>query len=77
MDLKGLRCYACDGFGVDDACMIEPVNVSRIATCEPNEFCHILRTVTMLNSTEEDDGPGINDVTGRTVPMNVLLTNIF
>ncbi len=34
--------------------MVEPGNVSSIVMCEPNEFCHILRTVTMLNSTEND-----------------------
>ena len=49
-----MQCYACEGSGRDDPCMLGRMNdttVFKIVTCEPNEFCHILRTVTLLNET--------------------------
>ena len=35
-------------------------NDSNIVTCEPNEFCHIQRTVTLLNVTENENGIILN-----------------
>ena len=55
--VAGLKCYACEGSGQDDPCMIGEMNndtfINNIVTCEPNEFCHILRTVTLLNATDD------------------------
>lgn len=51
-----LKCHACEGSGLDDPCMLgQHNNDSNIVTCEPNEFCHIQRTVTLLNVTENEN----------------------
>lgn len=55
--IAGLKCHACEGSGLDDPCMLgQHNNDSNIVTCEPNEFCHIQRTVTLLNVTENENG---------------------
>lgn len=55
---SGLKCYDCEGYGRDDPCMLGRMNDTSISivTCEPNEFCHIERTVTMINVTTDSNG---------------------
>nr|CAH0104531.1 unnamed protein product [Daphnia galeata] len=47
-----LRCYECDGTGLNDDCMVNPSKVGKVLTCQRNESCYVKRkTVVSSNST--------------------------
>ncbi|KAI9553003.1 hypothetical protein GHT06_020890 [Daphnia sinensis] len=39
-----LRCYECNGEGINDKCMVDPSAVAKQVTCGPNEACYVGRS---------------------------------
>lgn len=56
--LIGLKCYDCEGAGPNHVCMVNPAEVAEVVTCEPNEYCNILRMTTINMSVSSNNTVG-------------------
>ncbi|XP_046454866.1 uncharacterized protein LOC124202554 [Daphnia pulex] len=50
-----LKCYDCEGAGPNHVCMVNPAEVAEVVTCEPNEYCNILRMTTINMSVSSNN----------------------
>lgn len=39
-----LRCYECNGVGINDRCMVNPSAVAKQVICGPSEACYVERS---------------------------------
>nr|CAH0104533.1 unnamed protein product [Daphnia galeata] len=50
-----LKCYDCEGTGANHMCMVNPAEVAEVVTCQPNEYCNILRSTTVNMSVSPNN----------------------
>lgn len=51
-----LRCYECNGVGINDKCMVDPSAVAKQVICAPNETCYVKRSTIDENSVVPSNG---------------------
>ncbi|KAK4014119.1 hypothetical protein OUZ56_026663 [Daphnia magna] len=51
-----LRCYECNGVGINDKCMVDPSAVAKQVICAPNETCYVKRSTIDENSEVPSNG---------------------
>ncbi|XP_059352515.1 uncharacterized protein LOC130704244 isoform X2 [Daphnia carinata] len=51
-----LKCYECNGMGINDKCMVNPSAVSRQVICGPNEACYVERSTLDQDSLVPSNG---------------------
>ncbi|XP_046454868.1 uncharacterized protein LOC124202557 [Daphnia pulex] len=49
-----LKCYKCNGTGIHDKCMVNPLAVAKQVICQPNEACYVKRFTMADNSTSRE-----------------------
>lgn len=54
LNLSGLKCYKCNGTGIHDKCMVNPLAVAKQVICQANEACYVKRFTMAVNSTSRD-----------------------